>query len=85
MLDRPTGYPAYSWSNGMNHYAMVFFEIAPNLDHSTPNRVNSFHPGGVQVSYADGSIRFLANAIDFQTYQGLATRNKGEIIDPSRF
>ena len=75
MLDRPSGYPAYSWSNGMNHFAMVFFEVSPNLDHRQPDRVNSFHPGGVQVSFADGSIRFIANTMDFATYQALSTRN----------
>src|SRR5204863_5923154 len=76
--DRPSwavGAAADPWSNGMNHFAMVFFTLSPNKDHSRPDRVESFHPGGVQMSFADGSTRFVANTIDFPTYQALATRN----------
>ena len=33
----------------------------------------SNHPGGGQFSFADGSVRFLAEGIDFTVYQGLGT------------
>jgi len=34
----------------------------------------SNHPGGVNVAYADGSTRFVHDAIDLVTWQALATR-----------
>jgi len=39
----------------------------------------SFHPGGVNVALADGSVRALAETIDLQTWRGLATRHGGEV------
>jgi prepilin-type N-terminal cleavage/methylation domain-containing protein/prepilin-type processing-associated H-X9-DG protein len=42
----------------------------------------SYHPGGVQVVFADGSGRFIAEAIEPATWQALATREGGEIVEP---
>ena len=40
----------------------------------------SAHPGGVNVAITDGSVRFIRDSIDYQTWYALATRNGGEII-----
>jgi prepilin-type N-terminal cleavage/methylation domain-containing protein/prepilin-type processing-associated H-X9-DG protein len=40
----------------------------------------SLHPGGAQFAFADASIRFLSDAIDFQLYRSLASRNGGEPV-----
>ncbi len=37
----------------------------------------SYHPGGAQFAFADGSVRFLAESIPLTTYQQLAVRNDG--------
>jgi hypothetical protein len=42
------------------------------------NAMGSGHPGGCDVALADGSTRFVAQTIDFATFQGLSTRAKGE-------
>lgn len=34
----------------------------------------SYHPGGVNVLYCDGSVSFIANAIDLAAWRALATR-----------
>jgi len=39
-----------------------------------------FHAGGAQFSFADGSVHFLADTIDFTTYQNLGSRNDGEVL-----
>jgi prepilin-type N-terminal cleavage/methylation domain-containing protein/prepilin-type processing-associated H-X9-DG protein len=40
----------------------------------------SAHPGGVQFGMADGSVRFIADAIDLNTFRALATRSLGEVV-----
>ena len=39
----------------------------------------SRHPGGAQYVFADGSVHFLSETINFQVYQDLATTNGGEV------
>ena len=41
----------------------------------------SYHTGGVNMSFADGSVHFMSNSIDFPTYQALGTRSGAEIIN----
>ena len=41
---------------------------------------NSYHPGGVNVGMADGSVRFIKDAVNIQAWRALGTRNGGEII-----
>jgi prepilin-type N-terminal cleavage/methylation domain-containing protein/prepilin-type processing-associated H-X9-DG protein len=40
----------------------------------------SNHPGGVNVSMMDGSVRFIKNTINLQAWWSLGTRDGGEII-----
>jgi prepilin-type N-terminal cleavage/methylation domain-containing protein len=40
----------------------------------------SFHPGMVQVSVMDGSVRSIANTIDLHVWRSLATREGGEVV-----
>ena len=41
--------------------------------------VNSFHPGGIQVLLADGSVRFLAEGTDLNTLQRLCCKDDGGV------
>jgi prepilin-type N-terminal cleavage/methylation domain-containing protein/prepilin-type processing-associated H-X9-DG protein len=40
----------------------------------------SLHPGGAQFVMADGSVQFMNESIDSDTYRGLATRDGGEVV-----
>ena len=42
----------------------------------------SKHPGGVNFALADGSVRFISETIDHQTYQYLGCRNDSKLINP---
>jgi prepilin-type N-terminal cleavage/methylation domain-containing protein len=42
--------------------------------------LGSWHPGGAYVGLTDGSIRFLAYTIDYNTYLALSTRASGEVV-----
>ena len=43
-------------------------------------RLGGFHPGGFIAAFADGSIRFIANTVDPETWKLLITRNDGKPI-----
>ncbi len=45
----------------------------------------SYHSGGVNVCFADGSVHFISNSIDFATWQALGTRAAGDIPDSSQY
>jgi prepilin-type N-terminal cleavage/methylation domain-containing protein/prepilin-type processing-associated H-X9-DG protein len=39
----------------------------------------SYHPGGVNSVFGDGSVRFLADGVNLAVYQALGTRAGGEV------
>jgi len=41
---------------------------------------NSNHPGGVNVLFADGSVKFLKDSINMNTYWSLGTKGGGEVV-----
>jgi prepilin-type N-terminal cleavage/methylation domain-containing protein/prepilin-type processing-associated H-X9-DG protein len=45
----------------------------------------SYHPGGVNALFGDGSVHFLKNSINWMTYRALGTINGGEIISSDSF
>jgi len=40
----------------------------------------SGHPGGVNLLLCDGSVRFVNNTVDLQTWRGLGSRNGAEML-----
>ncbi len=46
-----------------------------------PDGIGSPHQGGMQVLFADGSVRFLSENIDPSVLEGLATMNGGEAVN----
>ncbi len=47
---------------------------------STETGFRSAHPGGAFFLLGDGSVQFLSESIDYQTYQYLGDRHDGEVI-----
>jgi prepilin-type processing-associated H-X9-DG protein len=47
---------------------------------STDMGFKSLHPGGAQFVFADGSLHFLAESIDYTTYQRLGCRRDGQPV-----
>ncbi|WP_165232062.1 DUF1559 domain-containing protein [Aquisphaera insulae] len=54
-----------------------------------PSRIsttaNSRHPGGVNVTLADGSVRFVKTSISIPTWRALGTRSGGEVISSDSY
>jgi prepilin-type N-terminal cleavage/methylation domain-containing protein/prepilin-type processing-associated H-X9-DG protein len=46
---------------------------------------NSLHPGGVNVSFADGSVHFIKNTVNLVTWWGLGSRAGGEVISSDSY
>jgi prepilin-type N-terminal cleavage/methylation domain-containing protein len=46
---------------------------------------NSNHPGGVNVTLSDGSVRFIKDTINPVTWQAMGTRNGGEVISADSY
>ena len=44
----------------------------------------SYHPGGVNMGMADGSVRFVADLVDPVVFKAVGSRNGGELV-PSEF
>ena len=60
-------------------------EVAPCQSLGTDNLVmslRSYHPGGVNVTMADGSVHFVSDFVDAQVYQEYGTRAGGEVTKP---
>lgn len=51
-------------------------------DYYICRRVGAFgseHPGGANFALADGSVRFIAESIELDTFRALSTRDGGEV------
>ncbi len=72
------------WAHGQHCYLHVNGPNARSCGFFTALRAvmppSSRHIGGVHVQMADGSTRFVNQNIDLTLWQGLGSRNGGEII-----
>ncbi|MCY2994404.1 MAG: DUF1559 domain-containing protein [Planctomycetota bacterium] len=73
------GWPRYS---GYDHYLAPNSPV-PDCAVVSPMRAlwkaaRSRHPGGVNLLLCDGSLRFVSDSIDLQTWRALGSRNSGE-------
>jgi prepilin-type processing-associated H-X9-DG protein len=45
----------------------------------------SNHPGGVNIGFADGSVKFIKDSINYQTWWALGSRNGGEVVSADAY
>ena len=65
--------------NAMNCPGIYVINVTNN------NEAYSFHTGGINISMADGSIRFLNEQVKLHTFISLVTINGGEVINDPNF
>ncbi len=46
---------------------------------------SSYHPGGVNLLFGDGSVRFVKETVDLGIWRAISTRNGGEVVSSSAF
>jgi prepilin-type N-terminal cleavage/methylation domain-containing protein/prepilin-type processing-associated H-X9-DG protein len=54
-------------------------------DSSHINNASSYHPGGCNVLFADGSVRFIKSSINLQTWMQLGTIAGGEVVSSDSY
>ena len=57
----------------------------PQSRHADYVNASSFHPGGVNVCFADGSVRYVKNTVAMLTWWALGTRANGEVISADQY
>jgi prepilin-type processing-associated H-X9-DG protein len=55
------------------------------LNCTNDGEIYSFHPGGANAAFADGSVRFLRAGMDVRVLAALVTRAGGETLAGSEF
>jgi prepilin-type processing-associated H-X9-DG protein len=49
------------------------------------NTPGSWHSGGVNMLFMDGSVKFIKDSINLNTYYAIGTINQGEVVDASAY
>jgi len=90
-----SSFSALRWTRGTLEYVMFNTLATPNWkypscmsasssgNHGSSTGIyvaRSRHPGGVNFTLADGSVRFITETIDLTTYHALGSRNGGEVV-----
>jgi prepilin-type processing-associated H-X9-DG protein len=59
----------------------------PPCNNNSPSFVaaRSKHPGGVNVLFGDGSVKFMKDTVSIPTWRALSSPNGGEVIDASSY
>ncbi len=58
---------------------------ACSMNCSNSQGIYSFHPGGSNVAFCDGGVRFLKETVPVQLVFDLATRDGGEVVSSSDY
>jgi prepilin-type processing-associated H-X9-DG protein len=61
-------------------YPLPYDQDPDNLIGSSSN-----HPGGVNVLFMDGSVRFVKSTVNYQTWIAIGTKDQGEVVSNDAF
>ena len=95
-IDRQRG---ENWAHGCNDMTLFNTIVPPNDKNdawvncsytgsgamSNITNSDSWHPGGVNVMMTDGSVKFIKDSINRNTWWALGTRQGGEVISADSF
>jgi prepilin-type N-terminal cleavage/methylation domain-containing protein/prepilin-type processing-associated H-X9-DG protein len=72
------------WGRGATADGSEFYGTCA-INCTNDREVYGFHPGGANILFADGHVRFVKETINIQVYVRLVTRDGGEIISANDF
>ena len=75
----PPNSKRYGWASCRNGSA------GAGVDNSHIINASSFHPGGANFVFGDGSVRFIKETIDMPTYWSLGTKAGGEVVSSDSY
>ena len=79
------------WMDGFLHTSIYKHVSPPNKKscYHRPDRltmtVSSNHPGGVNVAFCDGSVKFIKEAIDREVWRKIGSMNGGEVVSADSY
>jgi prepilin-type processing-associated H-X9-DG protein len=84
--------PGAGWAQSANSGMLYGFDTssaskpgACAINCTNDNEIYSFHSGGANVSFADGSVRFLSAGLSIQTLAALVTQGGEEVLGDDPF
>ncbi len=84
-LEHTNGYGGgYSHLNTPNKNACFYSNEVYNSSYTLVG-ASSNHPGGVNVGFLDGSVRFVKNSVSYQSWGSIATMAGGEVLDANSY
>jgi prepilin-type N-terminal cleavage/methylation domain-containing protein/prepilin-type processing-associated H-X9-DG protein len=84
-MEHTNGYGgAYAHLNTPNKKACFYSNEQYNSSFTLVG-ASSSHPGGVNVGFLDGSVRFVKDNVSYQSWGAIATRAGGEIISANSY
>jgi prepilin-type N-terminal cleavage/methylation domain-containing protein/prepilin-type processing-associated H-X9-DG protein len=75
----PPSSPTYPWSGCRSD------NQGGNVSNGQFENANSYHPGGCNVAFADGSVHFVKSSISMNTWWSLGTKGDGEIVSSDSY
>jgi len=80
------GTSIYSHTQTPNRTSCAYNDVGQDGRASiTMISASSNHPGGVNVLFMDGSVRFVKSSINYQSWYALATPDNGEVLSSDSY
>jgi prepilin-type N-terminal cleavage/methylation domain-containing protein/prepilin-type processing-associated H-X9-DG protein len=68
-----------------NYPYCQFWDTNGDFDSAGINGLTSFHSGGANVCFADGSVRFIKASTNWQTLWAIGSRSQGETVSSDSY
>jgi prepilin-type processing-associated H-X9-DG protein len=78
---------SYSHTSPPNHRSCWYNDVGgrPYSGIASVVTASSRHPGGANIAFCDGSVKFIKSTINYGTWQALGTRNGQEVISADSY
>jgi prepilin-type N-terminal cleavage/methylation domain-containing protein/prepilin-type processing-associated H-X9-DG protein len=75
----------YRPMNELTSYSTTTPYLCQGCNAGANDELFSYHPGGVNVLFGDGSVRFIKDTISVKTLRGLVSLNGGEVLSSDSY